>query len=88
MSRSDPHRPLLRGLTALHPGLMILTSRSEPWASVTFTGARHVITCAPGPDLAGIEEAELPLAGHIVADIIVRARGAHIIVEALTIENC
>lgn len=86
MRRADPHRALIRALTVRYPGLLVLASRSEPWASVTFTGARHVLTCAAGPDLTGIGEEEFPLPGHIVADVIVGREGERITIEALTIE--
>lgn len=86
MRRADPHRALIRVLTARYPGLLVLASRSEPWASVTFTGTRHELTCEGGPDLTGIEEAELALPGHIVADVQVTRSGRRISIEALTIE--
>jgi len=85
--RADPHRALIRVLTARYPGLSVLDSRSEPWASVTFTGARHVLTCAAGPELQGIEEADLPLPGHVVADVTARPDKDIILIEALTIQT-
>lgn len=87
MRRADPHRALLRALTARYPGLLVLASRSEPWASVTFTGARHILTCAAGAKLAGIEDAEFLLPGHVVADISVCPEDKHVIIEALVIED-
>jgi hypothetical protein len=86
MSARDPHRALLRALVARHPDLLILDSRHEPWASATFTGARHCLTCATGPYLAGIEDAEFALAGHIVADLAVEHHDGQVVIEALTIE--
>ena len=86
MRRADPHRALIRVLTERFPGLLVLASRSQPWTSVTFTGARHELTCEGAPDLTGIEEAELALPGHIVADIDVTRSGERISIEALTIE--
>ncbi|MFD1610920.1 hypothetical protein ACFSCW_03805 [Sphingomonas tabacisoli] len=86
MRRADPHRALIRVLTARYPGLLVLASRSEPWASVTFTGARHELTCQGAPDPTGIDEAELALPGHIVADVQVTRSGGRISIEALTIE--
>jgi hypothetical protein len=86
MRRADPHRALIRALTTRYPGLLVLASRSEPWASVTFTGARHELTCEGAPDLKGIEEAELTLPGHVVADVHATRSGGRICIEALTIE--
>lgn len=86
MRRADPHRALIRALVARYPGLLVLAGESEPWASVTYTGARHTFTCTAGPDLAGIEEAEFALPGHIVADIGIERSGDRLVIEALTIE--
>lgn len=86
MRRADPHRALIRALVARYPGLLVLAGTSEPWASVTYTGARHTLTCGAGPDLAGIEEAEFALPGHIVADIGFERNDDRLMIEALTIE--
>lgn len=86
MRRADPHRALLRALTARYPGLLVLASSTEPWASVTFTGARHRLVCGSGPSLTRIEEEEFTLPGHIVADIGVEREGDRTVIEALTIE--
>ena len=67
------------------------------WASATFTGARHEVTLDADESgaldnwLTELSEAELPIRGHLVADIIVtsvrRAKGvATIRLEALTVE--
>jgi hypothetical protein len=85
--RADPHRALLRSLTARYPCLLILASRTEPWASMTFVGARHILTCAAGPDLTGIGDEEFALPGHIVADIGVELEADRVVIEALTIET-
>jgi hypothetical protein len=85
--RADPHRALIRALLARYPGLMVLAGTSESWASATFTGERHTLTCAAGPDLDGIEEEEFALPGHVVVDIAARRTGARVIVDALTIED-
>lgn len=87
MRRADPHRALLRVLIARYPGLMVLTSRTEPWASATFVGARHMLTCGGTPDLKGIEDAQFDLPGHILADISVERGANGILIEALTIEG-
>jgi hypothetical protein len=86
MRRADPHRALIRALLARYPGLIVLSSRSEPWASVTFTGARHMLTCAGGVCLAGIEDAEFTLPSHICASITAEPDGDRLLIEALTIE--
>lgn len=74
---------------------MLETTR---WASATFTGARHRIRVTLGDDAAGeawlgqLGEAELPIRGHLVADlatIAVTRRGeiAQARLEALTVET-
>jgi hypothetical protein len=87
MKRADPHRALLRALMARYPGLVIVSSSSEPWASVTFSGARHILICEGAPDLAGIAEGEFDLPGHVVADVHVEQRASYLSIEALTIEG-
>lgn len=82
----DARRALLRALRARWPGLVLRTADSEPWASITFTGERHRLVFAPGVDLAGIEEAEFALQGHLVADIVAKVNAAEITIEALTIQ--
>jgi len=68
------------------------------WASATFTGARHELALQADESnaldswLTGLPEAELPIRGHLVADIVVtsvrRAEGvATIRLEALTVEE-
>lgn len=87
MRRADPHRALIRALIARYPGLLVLAGASEPWVSVTYTGARHTLTCVAGPDLSGIGEEEFALPGHIVADIAAEGAGDRMTIEALTIED-
>lgn len=86
MRRADPHRALTRVLLTRYPALQVLQSSAEPWASATFTGARHVLVCAGGPDLTGVDEVDLPLSGHIVADIVAGMVKDRIVIEALTVE--
>jgi hypothetical protein len=83
----DPHRALRRALARRHPDLHVLASRSEPWASATFIGARHELDCAAGADLTGLESADFALPGHIVADVAVFRTGDRLRIEALTIED-
>ena len=76
----------------------LISSDWTRWASATFTGARHKLSLeavegsALDDWLAGLPEADLPIRGHLVADIIVmsvqRADGtATIGLEALTVEE-
>lgn len=68
------------------------------WASATFTGARHVLVlaAAPGPALdawlAELPERDLPMRGHLLADIAVTSvhgdgLRVEIALEALTVEE-
>lgn len=82
----DPHKALAREIGRRHPDLTLVTSRSEPWASVTFTGERHVFTFAVGAPPVGLEETEFALSGHIVADLSVAQTTNAIVIEALTIQ--
>lgn len=96
--RSDPHRALMRALVARADGVHVESSSSQPWASVTFTGARHKATLRIGSTHAadrfaeGIDVAEFMLPGHILADIEIVARrpvpdGIFLDLEALTVED-
>ncbi|MEP9402815.1 hypothetical protein [Sphingomonas sp. VNH70] len=73
--------------------IAITVSDWTHWSSATFTGARHRLTLASadaGFDawLAGLGDADLPLRGHLVADIVVTARHAAAAeVEVLTVEE-
>jgi hypothetical protein len=86
MRRADPHRALIRALLTRHPELVVEEARTEPWASVTFTGMRHVLRCAP-IDLEGLDEAEFALPDHVLADITAGCQGGSLVIEALTIET-
>ncbi|MGN7160032.1 hypothetical protein [Sphingomonas sp. SAFR-052] len=63
------------------------------WASATFVGARHRVPIggsgvAFDAWVAALAEAELPLRGHLVADVAVVARsGDRVVVEVLTVEE-
>lgn len=68
------------------------------WASATFCGARHVIdghapaTAAIDHWLAVLPEADLPLRGHLVADLVIagaaRDGARHCFtIEVLTVES-
>ncbi|WP_448586700.1 hypothetical protein [Thermaurantiacus sp.] len=92
---SAPHRALLGAIRAAiradgwfgswladgpdGPGLVIEEFASEPWASLTFTGARHRLAIRLRGEEAAVERAwdrlealltapDLPLAGHFLAD--------------------
>ena len=74
---------------------------SRPWASITFTGARHRIALRyTGPDASalaarmcdGLNHAEFDLGRHLLVDIDVVERkeedaGCRILLEALTVED-
>lgn len=77
---------------------------SVSWASVTFSGARHLLRAVlEGPGSVGaaadfleiMADLDLPIRGHIVADIalVAEERGdggayACLELEALTVEDC
>jgi hypothetical protein len=98
----DAHTALGAALIGLVPDaeVAIAESQSRPWASITFSGARHHYTLRMnGPrarDRANKLCTELPqrdfqMAGHIVADIVADVHAAEdgpvcLNVEALTVE--
>lgn len=94
---TDAHAALIRALNARAPTLTIIGSSSTRWASVTFTGARHILHCRiPQVDLTafadGLDVAEFTLPGHIVADIVIERTEyvgdtTEITIEALTVED-
>lgn len=103
MSRLDADALLRRALEqsadAAGMVLTIVRSASTRWASATFVGARHELAAdlSPAADaeawLAALPELDLPLRGHLLADLkvarISRAeRGTAIVLEALTVEEC
>lgn len=93
---ADTQTALARHLLAASGRQARLTrAESRAWASATFDGARHRLELA-GPAaavaamLAGLEEREIALAGHFVADVAVTGRGESggetaVTIEALTI---
>ncbi len=94
----DPHARLIGALAARAGAAELLEAHARPWASVTFTGARHLIRLAL-PEAAanrlaeGLEEHEFAIPGHFVADIAIASRHdsaglATVEIEALTIEEC
>lgn len=99
---TDGLGPLLRALRQRAGAEPVVEEmRTTPWASITFSGARHVIALRfEGEDARrnaqaltdGLDYAEFDLGGHILADIIVVGSSfaednARLIIEALVIEN-
>lgn len=101
---SDAGRQLARAARPFFAGLAVAEELiSHPWASITFSGARHLLTlqiegegagAAADMFLDGLEEREFALRGHIVADIVVAGqerspggRAVRLAIEALTIES-
>lgn len=90
--RADAAAGLAKALAARTPGVAVSAPVSTPWASVTFTGARHRLT-ATGEETAldrfaeGLDCDIFDLPGHVVADILVAERRAgSLAIEALTVE--
>ena len=101
---NDATTALLRAVRAMLESaarFVVEEVRSRSWASVTFSGARHELAFRLEGDgaedaaarfVAGLEAAEFPLRGHIVADIALvreerRAGCARLRIEALTVED-
>lgn len=91
-------RSLARSAAAHRIEAAINEPDSIPWASVTFTGARHVFgielqpAAAAAAWLAALPEADLPMRGHLVAEIVVtnvETRGCTLFatIAALTVED-
>lgn len=89
-------RALLAAAARAGAPIAIGAAEATEWHSATFSGLRHEMTgegeTGPALDrwLASVKDAELPLAGHLVADIAVAAveRGATCTafrLEALTV---
>ena len=71
----------------------IVAADAIPWASATFNGARHQLTLESVDVgfalwLATLPEADLPLRGHLVADLIVtHAADGAAKIEVLSVEE-
>lgn len=97
MIRPDPHRRLLRALSAsaLRNGLSITPCivAERPWSSATFTGCRLTLDIMVSGDAAAawldrLAEEDLPVPGQLVADLCVRHRAAGVAcVEVLLLET-
>ncbi len=69
-------RALVAHAAAAGAGIAIDGQASTRWASATFVGARHRMTVVSEEDacrvwLAGLADADLPLRGHLVADVVI-----------------
>lgn len=97
----DVGAALTRGLavTAAHAGCSINVTANDwrRWASATFTGARHRLSLAGSPSaafetwLARLGDADVPMPGHLVADLTVAAvrrapERVEVDLEVLTVE--
>lgn len=91
-------RALLADAAATGIAVTIERSDMTHWASVNFTGARHALTlraiAEPTLDAwaAALPDIDLPLRGHLLADLEVkevhRAKGeTRLVLEALTVED-
>lgn len=99
MSRGpDATTQLMRALERSGPGVTVTRHDSTPWASVTFSGARHHLTiearATPGLDrwLAALPETEFALRGHLVADLTIGliehcADRATVAIDVLTVAD-
>ena len=102
MSRGPDAATLLERrlrIAAEAAGVAVTVGESDwtRWASATFVGARHRLTVSGNGDgfarwVAGLAEAELPLRGHLVADVVVAGRRVEagvtvVALEVLTVEE-
>ncbi|GAA0738179.1 hypothetical protein GCM10009106_26080 [Sphingomonas japonica] len=73
-------RALVRAAAQAGIVLDVITADAEPWASVTFSGARHTlrVETASGERIArwldALPDLDLPVAGHLIADAVVVTR--------------
>lgn len=91
-------RALLAGAEGAGCPVTVVEADLTRWASVTFSGARHMLTLAAPPSpalsrwIAALPEAEFRLRGHLVADLsveAVRREGdtVRVMLEILTVEE-
>jgi hypothetical protein len=92
-------RALRAYFVCLGAAVAIESLASRPWASVTFSGARHRLAlCIPGPGAAaaadafldGLADRDFTLPGHVLADIDLVERSeedeqVRLVLEALTV---
>lgn len=90
-------RALERHADAAGCDITLRIDETRGWASATFAGARHTITLTLRDDARGalwlgdIGEADLPMRGHLVADLVTlrvarRNDELRVTLEALTVE--
>lgn len=91
-------RALLAHAAQARCAIILETCDSTRWSSATFAGARHRVSLTaparPALDawLAALPEADLPMRGHLVADLAVHTGAvsgdtASVTIEALTVEE-
>lgn len=91
-------RALIASAEAAGCPVTIVEADLTRWASVTFSGARHMVTLggAASPALSrwidGLPEAEFALRGHLAADLSVEAvrregDAVRVMLEVLTVEE-
>ena len=92
----DPVPALLRALkrSAAAAGCTVDVGHDSetPWATATFTGARHILCATAEEDslrqwLATLPEAELPLHGWFVASCAAEAVGNQATIELLVLQE-
>ncbi|MDY7522759.1 hypothetical protein [Sphingomonas sp. 10B4] len=102
MSRGPDAATLLRRALERHADaagcdVSVCVQDSTRWASATFAGARHTVALTLHDDPTGglwleaLAEADLPIRGHLVADIVILSATRHdeklvVALEALTVE--
>ena len=86
-------RALRISARAAGAAMIVCATDERSWASATFAGVRHRIDLQVDQDattddwLARLPEADLPLRGHLVAELTVEQHADQVRLEVLTIEN-
>jgi hypothetical protein len=86
-------RALRISARAAGAAMIVCATDERSWASATFAGVRHHIDLQVEPDaatddwLARLPEIDLPLRGHLVADLTLDRHPGQVRLEVLTIEN-
>ena len=91
-------RAIERDAKAAGCAITVTATQATRWASATFVGAQHRLSFVAIDDaaletwLSGLDDADLPTRGHLVADVAVlsvaRAGGeATVMLEGLTVES-
>ena len=94
MSDPVPHllRALRRSATAMACDVELIHVAETPWATATFTGARHIVRATGRPEvlshwLATLPEAEVPVRDHFVASCAAEVVGDTAMIELLVLEE-